>query len=208
VDRNTQQVVVVGIVCAAVAGSMGFVLGNQYGRAGGRVRRGDDVVVAAPANAAPAQAEAAAPQPTGPTLEQTQAIAAAESITQREPKNAKAWIDLGNLYFDSHQPQKSVDAYSRALLLHPDDPDVLTDQGVMYRELGQFDSALANFEKASRLAPNHLQSLYNLGVVYGFDKKDVARAEEVWGRLIRMAPQSEQAVQARQSLDHLKNRTP
>jgi cytochrome c-type biogenesis protein CcmH/NrfG len=204
VQRDTQQRIVTAVLSAAVAGVLGFVLGNQYGRAGGRALR-DDAVVAAPTTAAPAPAPDAAPQPTGPTLEQTQQIATAEAIVTKDPKNVQAWVTLGNMYFDTHQPQKAVDAYARALVLRPDDPDVLTDQGVMYRELGQLDSALANFQKANRVAPNHLQSLYNLGVVYAFDRKDVPAAERIWGKLIQLAPQSEQAAQAKQALDHLKN---
>jgi cytochrome c-type biogenesis protein CcmH/NrfG len=205
VDQNRQQVVVTAVLSAAVAGVLGFILGNQYGRAGGKALR-DDAVVAAPTGggmAAP-PADAGAPPPTGPTLEQSQQIAAAEAIALKDQGNATAWVTLGNLYFDTHQPQKAVDAYSRALVLKPDDPNVLTDQGVMYRELGQFDSALANFQRANQIAPDHLQSLYNIGVVQAFDKKDVAAAEKTWSRLIQLAPQSEQAAQARQALDHLK----
>ena len=76
-------------------------------------------------------------------------ITTLQSVVARDPKNAQAWVQLGNDYFDTHQPQKAIEAYGRALELKPNDPDVLTDQGVMYRDLGQYDKAIANFEKGT-----------------------------------------------------------
>ena len=164
-----------GLLVAVLAGLFGY----QIGRAG-RVLRDDGEPVSAAA-ASPATAAApAAPAPAGVPLDASQQIAAATQVVQSDPKNRQAWVALGNLYFDTHQPQKSIDAYARALELQPDDPDVLTDQGVMFRAAGAYDKAVANFQKANRLRPDHLQSLYNLGVVYAFDLKDVPKAEEAW----------------------------
>ena len=72
-------------------------------------------------------------------------ITAMQAVVARDPKNFDAWVQLGNDYFDTRQPQKAIDAYGRALELKPDNPNVLTDQGVMYRDIGQFDKAIANF---------------------------------------------------------------
>jgi cytochrome c-type biogenesis protein CcmH/NrfG len=130
-------------------------------------------------------------------------IDVARRVVDQDPKNVRAWIELGNLYFDTKQPQKSVDAYAKALELAPANPDVLTDQGVMFRALGSYDRAVANFQKATELDPGHLQSLYNLGVVYAFDLKDTPKAEAVWNKLIQLAPQSDNAIQARQALAQL-----
>ena len=49
-------------------------------------------------------------------------------IVAREPKNLNAWKQLGNDYFDTHQAQKAVDAYAKALELEPDNADILTDK--------------------------------------------------------------------------------
>ncbi len=133
-------------------------------------------------------------------------IALAQQQLAREPKNVQAWIQLGNDYFDTRQAQKSVDAYARALELAPDNPDVITDQGVMYRELGQFAKAVANFQKASRIAPKHVQSLYNLGVVYANDLGQPAKALTAWQKVIEIAPESQQAVQAKTAIEQLKKR--
>lgn len=125
-----------------------------------------------------------------------QRILAAEQIVQQEPKNVRAWIQLGNDYFDTHQRQRAIDAYAKALELQPNNPDVLTDQGVMYRELGSYDRAIANFRRANEIDPKHVQSLFNLGVVYEHDLKDSGKAVEAWRRVIDVAPGSPQATQA------------
>ncbi len=190
-----------GLFVALLAGLFGF----QIGRAGGVLRQ-PEPTMAAPA--APAAAPAAAPgaQAGGVPLDAAQQIAAANDVVQRDPRNLQAWVALGNLYFDTHQPQKSIDAYARALELNPNDANVLTDQGVMYRAVGAYDKAVANFQKANQLDPKHLQSLYNLGVVYAFDLKNNAKAEEAWNKLIQTAPDSENAKQAREALAQIKGK--
>ena len=149
---------------------------------------------------------AAGAMPSGPVLPSAEVqarISRAEAAVLADPKNHDAWISLGNDYFDIHQAQKSVDAYGKALAIQPNDPNVLTDQGVMYRELRKFDQAVANFQKASKLDPTHVQSLFNLGVVYSSDLNKPDEAAKVWNRVITLAPNSEQAGQARQMLSAL-----
>jgi cytochrome c-type biogenesis protein CcmH/NrfG len=147
----------------------------------------------------------AIPAPGGGPEIQSQ-IASLQSVVARDPKNVQAWVMLGNAYFDTGQPQKSVEAYGRALELKPNDPDVLTDQGVMYRALGQFDKAVANFEKANKTNPTHVQSLYNLGVVYSSDLHQNDKAAAALNKVIQTAPSSPQAAQAKQLLAEIQAR--
>jgi cytochrome c-type biogenesis protein CcmH/NrfG len=130
-------------------------------------------------------------------------IAGEEQVVAQDPKNVQGWISLGNDYFDTKQRQKAIDAYARALALAPNNPDVLTDQGVMYRELGAADKAVANFKKAGEIDPRHIQSAYNLGVVYAYDLKDREKAIAAWRRVIEIDPRSPQAAQAQQAMADL-----
>jgi cytochrome c-type biogenesis protein CcmH/NrfG len=143
-----------------------------------------------------------------PSAEVQTRIIKMEGLVKADPKNHDAWVSLGNDYFDSHQPQKAVDAYAKALALKPGNPDVLTDQGVMYRQLNQFDKAIANFQKASQLNPSHLQSLFNLGIVYASDLHQPDEAAKALNKVVVLAPNSEQANQARQLLAQLKTMPP
>jgi tetratricopeptide (TPR) repeat protein len=160
-----------------------------------------------PASASlPAEADggvAASPAPAPSTREQR--IAATRQLVEQDPRNVKAWIALGDEYFDSRQREKAVEAYGKALELQPDNPDVLTDQGIMYRELGAYDKAKANFEKASTIDPKHTSCILDLGVLYARDLKDEEKAIKMWNRVIEIAPASPQAAKAREYLEQLKH---
>ncbi len=199
-------------VLGAVAGlAVGLLLGYQWGQAG-RVTSPSTAPATAPMPAMPPGMQGGAPMPMpqqAPNAMDTQArISAAQQIGARDPKNVRAWIQLGNDYFDTRQSQKAVEAYGRALELQPNDPDVLTDQGVMYRDLGNFDQAIANFKKASKIDPKHVHSLFNLGVVYAHDLKNAAEAEKAWNQVIAAAPNTPAAAQAQQALQQLKANPP
>ncbi len=144
------------------------------------------------------------PPPLAPGDNFQARISAMTAVVAQDPKNREAWVQLGNDYFDTRQPQKAIDAYAKALELVPNDANVLTDQGVMYRELHQYDRAVANFSKANQVDPRHVQSLYNLGVVYFNDLKQPKKAIDAWNKVIQTAPQSDQAAQARTALEEAK----
>ena len=141
------------------------------------------------------------PMGAGSPADYQSRITEAEKIVAKEPKNLQAWVSLGNDYFDTSQPQKAIDAYTKALELNPNNPDVLTDQGVMFRKVGWFDKALANFEKAQQVDPKHLQSLYNIGVVYMEDMKQPEKALKTWGRYLEMDSTSPTAQQIKSAME-------
>lgn len=184
----------------AAGAIVGYFFGSSRPAASGPV-------VAAPTTAAlpPAGAPApgAMPGMALPSADAQNQMARLEAAVRTDPKNHEAWVALGNLYFDTHQAQRAVDAYGKALALKPNDPNVLTDQGVMYRELKQFDKAIANFQKASKADPTHVQSVFNQGVVLAYDLNKPDEAAKAWNRVIALAPASQQAAQARQQLSQL-----
>jgi tetratricopeptide (TPR) repeat protein len=147
------------------------------------------------------------PMGSGSPADYTQRITEAEKIVAQEPKNYQAWVQLANDYFDTEQPQKAVNAYSKALEIDSNNqntPNVLTDQGVMYRKMGLFDKAIENFDRASKLDPKHAQSLFNLGVVYANDLKQNDKAIAAWQRYLAIDGMSPQGQQVKAMVDELK----
>jgi tetratricopeptide (TPR) repeat protein len=146
----------------------------------------------------------ALPSGSGSPVDYQHRIAELEKVTASDPKNLQAWTMLANEYYDTDQPQKAIDAYGKALELGPNNPNLLTDQGVMFKRMGQFDKALANFEKAQKIDPKHMQSLYNIGIVYAEDLKQTDKALQAWNHYLELDSTSPAAQQVKRMIGQLK----
>lgn len=179
-NKESMLMVVVGLIVGLLGGYLFFNVSNA--------NKSDQTSNAIPAGAG---------SPTDYTLR----IAQAEKLVAEDPKNLKVWISLGNDYFDTDQTQKAINAYGKALEIEPNNPNVLTDQGVMFRKIGWFDKALANFEKANKIDPKHLQSLYNAGIVYAVDMKQMEKAAPYWNKYLALDANSPTAIQIKTLLE-------
>ena len=156
----------------------------------------------------PQMAPPGAPAPAPPardSIEAASQVQTLKEILKKDPKNLPAWVELGNLYFDTDQPKEAIDAYSRYLAVKPDNPDVRTDMGIMYRKLGQFDRALEEFRKAARSDPKHVNSRYNIGLVLLHDKQDIQGAIKAWEEYLKVDPNSEKSQRIRAQIEKMKS---
>jgi len=145
------------------------------------------------------------PAPPGPSsLEVASKIQNLKDILKKDPKNLPAWVELGNLYFDSNQPKEAIEAYSQYLAIKPDNADVRTDMAIMYRNLGEMDRALEQFQKAAQSDPKHVNSRYNIGIVLLHDKQDIKGAIKAWEEYLKVDPKSERAERVRAQMANLK----
>ncbi|PLY02355.1 MAG: hypothetical protein C0624_08755 [Desulfuromonas sp.] len=177
---------------------MAFIIGLLVGVLGSMFFGGNSSP--APVATAP---QAVAPPASGVNMQQK--VDTMLQVTAADPSNRNAWVQLGHAYFDTDQPMKAVDAYDKALALDANDPNVLTDQGVMFRKLGWFDRAIENFEKAGDLDPRHTQSLFNMGIVYRYDLNDFDKAVTVWKKLLALNQPEPMAGQVRQEVSFLES---
>ncbi|HMM37539.1 MAG TPA: tetratricopeptide repeat protein [Desulfovibrio sp.] len=130
-----------------------------------------------------------------------------EDATQADPGQYGAWVELGNLCFDTHQYEKAVAAYEAALKLNGSSPDVWTDLGIMYRETGRFQKALEAFDKAIALNPGHDNARFNKGVVLLHDIKDREAALAAWEALVKVNPlaQTPEGGLVRDAINQVRN---
>ena len=110
-------------------------------------------------------------------------VRALEEILAREPQNYEAIVELAGLQYDLGRLAPAIDLYERARGIRDDNPDLLTDLGICYREMDQSKRAVALFERAAELSARHWQSRYNAAVVRLFDLNDPAGALKVVRRL-------------------------
>ena len=143
-----------------------------------------------PVASAPPRSQPPPPQADakGPSVETAARIFELEKITNQNPNDAEAWIQLGNLYFDSENHEKAINAYQKSLALKPDNADVLTDMGVMYRRSGKPAEAIEAFDKAIAVDPRHEVSRFNKGIVLMHDLNDIAGAVKAWEGLVAVNP--------------------
>jgi tetratricopeptide (TPR) repeat protein len=73
-----------------------------------------------------------------------------------DQKIPEAYVQLGNLYADQHQYEKSIPEYTRALELNPNLPDAHYRLGQDYVHVGQKDQAQQEFAVYQKLRAEHL----------------------------------------------------
>ena len=162
--------------------------------------------VPAPAPAVPTQQAAASAgqqQPAAPALDETR-VAQLKSEAERDPRNAAARVQLGNLYFDGERFEEAATWYTAALAINPKDVNASTDLGIAYYYTNQPDRALQQFEQSLAIDPKHSKTLLNVGVVRAWGKQDLEGAAKAWQRVIEVAPDSEEAARARQGLEGIR----
>jgi len=115
-------------------------------------------------------------------------IRALQALLKENPDNARAWVELGNAFFDLDRFGNAVNAYEKALSIEPDNPHVLTDLGVMYRRSHAPEKALDAFGKAIAVQPDFETAWFNTGIVYMHDLNDIPRAIEAWEQLVKVNP--------------------
>jgi cytochrome c-type biogenesis protein CcmH/NrfG len=166
---------------ALLALAVGFFAGVMFA-----IFKSDSGVVPGQPQAQMPQAQSPQPQAVDPG--KLSMIAALEKETQANPANEKAWIELGNSYFDTSQYDKSIQAYRKALEINPNNANVWTDMGVMYRRSGNPQEAINSFDRAIEVDPKHEVSRMNKGIVLLHDMNDMEGAIKAWEGLLEVNP--------------------
>jgi tetratricopeptide (TPR) repeat protein len=72
------------------------------------------------------------------------------------------------------------------------DADFYNNQGVAYDDKGQFDKAIANYNKAIELDPKHAMAYYNRGNSY-YDKREYDKAISDYTKATEINPRYAEA---------------
>ena len=147
-------------------------------------QRAPEIVRAMPQ---PASQTASVPEPAAPPLD-TARVAQLEAEIKNNPKSFEALIELGNIYFDQKNFERTIELYTKGLELRPNEVDIRTDLGTAMFYIKRFDDAIAQFKKSLELDPRNAQTLFNLGVVMLHGKGDAPAALQYWEKLVETNP--------------------
>ena len=137
----------------------------------------------------------------GNTLTQEKLL---KDAVSKDPRNADAWIQLGNLMMDSSRFNEAVDAYTKGVEINPKNVDARVDMATCLRNAGKPDLAIKEYRKAIETNPNHVYAHVNLGVVLANDKKDYSDAIIELEKGLSLNPNLPNAPAIRQEIQRLK----
>ena len=135
-----------------------------------------------------ADMQAAIAQTAAPLLE----------AVNKDPNDYDSLVKLGNVYYDAKQFPNAIAYYERALVIHPENPDVRTDMATAYWYSGNADKAIEAMQLSLKYRPGHPQTLFNLGWVKWQGKGDPKGAVEAWETLLKANPNYPQKAQVEQ----------
>jgi len=113
--------------------------------------------------------------------EYDKAISEAEKAISLSPNSASAYFALGTALCMAVRPQEAIPMLKKSLRLSPIPvhSQVLSLLAHSYRDLGQYEEAIATYKKVLQLyGPDHLMAHLDLAITYVFmDRENEARAE-------------------------------
>jgi len=141
--------------------------------------------------------DTSAPEARRPPSEYPPAAVPAAVNAAAEELNAAGIQAYGNDQFD-----EAISLFQRAIVRAPNVASYHTNLAVAYGEKGMDLEAYTAYRRALELDPNQLQARLNIGYLYS-ERERYEQAREEWERVVAIAPDSEEAQEARDNLNHL-----
>jgi cytochrome c-type biogenesis protein CcmH/NrfG len=113
-----------------------------------------------------------------------------------DPKNADLLIQIGTIYFSTHQFKVAADYLGKSLEVKPQNVPIRTLLASCLYYDGNVDGALQQLVQATTDDPKDANSLFNLGMIRWQGKKDAKGALLAWRQLLRTNPQIEPTKKA------------
>jgi tetratricopeptide (TPR) repeat protein len=121
-----------------------------------------------------------------------------------EKGSSQEYYELGSIYLDKKLYIQSVGLFQKALKV--DDGIEPENKALIYNALGyayfaqeQYDLAIRNYKEATKLYPEYVTALNNLGNVYE-KKQMVAKSVETYEQALKVDPQNNIAKRRSESL--------
>ncbi|HXI12733.1 MAG TPA: tetratricopeptide repeat protein [Thermoanaerobaculia bacterium] len=153
-----------------------------------------------PDSAAPSQPAASSAEASGGAAMSMvrQQIDGLRKRIAANPRDARAFVELGNLYMDAAKFPQAIEFYEKSLQIERS-PSVEMDLGICYRETRAFDRSLALFREIARETPANWQARFNEAIVLA-DMGNLGAASAVIATLRQERPDDANIVRFEQTL--------
>lgn len=111
-----------------------------------------------------------------------------------------AWYIAGDVYYQSGDLRKSLNAFKKALTNRTDDIEAMWAIAECYSDLGSPSEAESYIRKALSILPERCELIYNLGNAL-FDQKEYVEAIECYRKVMSTTKNGELAEQAQKNYD-------
>jgi len=128
-----------------------------------------------------------------------EATADFEQATNQEPTNAQILLTLTNLYLQTNRGSDAERVAKRATTFNATDKRVFENYGLVLGQLGKFDPARAEFEKAAKLDPKDPLPIILEARSY-VSQKAIALAGQTFDRALAIDPKYPDALLGRASV--------
>ncbi|HWC73635.1 MAG TPA: tetratricopeptide repeat protein [Gemmatimonadales bacterium] len=119
----------------------------------------------------------------------TGAVARAESVLAKDPRNVDKIIALGVAQSGVRQYREAIETFSRGLKIAPNNALLYRWRGHRYLSVREFDRAMADLQRGAKQTDTIYGIWYHLGIVR-FAKRDFAGAADAFNKALPMAPDS------------------
>lgn len=118
-------------------------------------------------------------------------IAALMQKLRSNPNDPSVLVPLGNIFFKIGDYKSAGQWMQRAVTANPKNVDALLALGAAQFNLGDAAGARRQWQRVATIDPKNAEAYYDLGFLYVSGKKpDLAKAKEMWGKVIALAPNS------------------
>ncbi len=188
-----RELLVLGVAAACSLSVMGWIIWSE--------RPVPAAALHEPTTAATAAADAV-PEPEVREVDAERA-AALEAAARAAPDDAGVRVSLGDLYFDAQQFETAISWYEEAVAVDPAHVDGNTSLAMSWFHAGDTQRAIETFDRSLEIDAAHPRTLLNLGIVRALGFRDLAGALAAWEQVIVAAPDSREALDARELLDRV-----
>lgn len=105
----------------------------------------------------------------------------------QQPKNLANYLEFAQIAYNHHSAQVGIDMLNAGLMQLPNAAQIYLARGVLEVQLSRFDSAIADFKKAHKLAPQLSLAMDAMGIIDSQQYQQTA-ALELYRREVKLHP--------------------